>query len=353
MQTCLRQRKQYLGEHRGGRGCSPKAAICGGVLRGPGQTRPALTDPESRLENAVHLIAIYDLTRRQDALVAALVAVLQLADFDDAWPTPLLLLAQQLERLPGVGLELAYQLTRALRSGSHDVLRRVLASDRAGLYTLAAQRALESREVDRRHLGGRSGVFVAADHSGLMNNVPVFKPTTQVLADRGEKRSSKLGAIVRARGLEGRFSFPQTLARSELPHDDVLRDRNCEVLVARTFHQGQLPADYLRDHERTPRVVILESVVDILALIQGAEHDKLGGGVGRARRDLKKQEVGRWIRDGLKVDEPRRLFDEWFEAIPEPPVLSRRDAHPHNWLATSTREIVALDLEACGWRPLG
>ncbi|MCA1713078.1 MAG: RNA 2'-phosphotransferase [Actinobacteria bacterium] len=322
-------------------------------LRAGTQTRSPLKDPESRLENAVDLIAVYELTQRQDALLDALVAVLQLADFDQAWPTPLLLLAQQVERLGQLSLEMAYELRKLDERGNQDVLRLVLSGDAESLYAMAASRALESREIDRRHLGGRSGAFVAADYSGLIDEVFVFKPTTLALAEREDGRAQALGAVVRKRGLEGRFSFPRTLARSPLPLDDPLRERNCEVLVARQFHQGEMLAEHIRGQDRIPKLVILESALDFLALIHAAEYDATLGQINKARKELKKQELGRWLRDGLRLENSRQWFDEWFSAFPTLPMLARRDAHPYNWLITPAKEVIALDLEACGWRPVG
>ena len=319
---------------------------------GPGLKE--LKDPESRLENALDRFALFGSTGQRAFLVAAIRDTLSLIEFDQAWPTPLLVLARELEAMDGpLPIQVAYELRKLSVGSARTVLAHILAGNITEIYSLAAARALESREVDRKNLGGRSGVYLAEDYSGIVSESFVFKPTTVSLADREAERVVRLEAKLRHLGLQERFSVPATLARSDLPADDVLRRQDYEVLVARQFHFGTILPDALAGADLATRTSVLESVVRFLSVIHASESGMGTPGLGM-RRDLFKKEFGRWLKSGMQLKDWESTFEDWWRLFgPAAIPVARRDAHPLNWIVTPGRNVVAVDFEACGWRPAG
>jgi len=63
--------------------------------------------------------------------------------------------------------------------------------------------------------------------------------------------------------------------------------------------------------------------------------------------------LARDLRD-LGVPDAASIARAWERAVPAGlPILGKRDAHADNWLITDTGRVVALDLQASGWLPLG
>ncbi len=323
-------------------------------LRSDKGKQRALHDPESGLENALDLFDLHRLTGDRSHLVAGLLRTLALIEFDQAWPTPLLLLAREIERMPeGLPVEVVYQLRASEGPVAVEPLQHVLQGDSASLYALAASRALTSREVDRKNIGGRRGVYLAEDYSGVLADTFVFKPTTSQLARRETERAERIAATIHRNGLGADFSVAATLAMSTLPADDVLRQHAYDVIVARQYHAGVLLADALAPIDLGQKTQVLAKVARFLGLIHACEFSTDDAQRGM-RRDLWKKELGRWLKMGLKLDNSAEVFDRWWQLLPRTvPDLPRRDAHPFNWIVTAGNGIVALDLEACGWRPAG
>ena len=314
-----------------------------------------LKDPESRLQNAIDRFALFGATGHRSYLLAAIEDILSLVSFDQAWPTPLLVLARELEALPeGIPLQVAYELRKRHSGRATDVLQYVLSGNLSGLYEVAAERALESREVDRKRLGGRSGVYLAEDPSGVVSDTFVFKPTLAALADREAERVAELERRLTQMGLSQRYSVPATLATSPLPDDDLLRANGCEVLVARRFHTGEILTNALDGKDLATRTSILDSVAKYLAVIHATECANGTSGYTSVRRELWRKDFGRWLKNGLRLPDSADVFDQWWKLFGTDPVLlPRRDAHPLNWLVGSDRSVIAVDFEACGWRPAG
>ena len=324
------------------------------VLRSEATGARALQDPESRLENALDRFELFRLTRQRFLLVSAIQDTLSLIDFDQAWPTPLLVLARELEALgEPLPMQVAYELRKTELGSARIALNHVLVGNVSEIYSLAASRALDSREVDRKHLGGRSGVYLAEDYSGIISETFVFKPTTVTLADRESIRVAKLTPRIKQLGAEQRFSVPETLARSELPTDDVLCRQGYDVLVARQFHFGTILPDFLAGADLARRTSVLDQVLRFLAVIHSCESQE--GEVGKGmRRELWKKEFGRWLKSGMQLSNASEIFEQWWSLFGTGvPALARRDAHPLNWIITPGDNVVAVDFEACGWRPAG
>lgn len=319
---------------------------------GPGRSR--LSDPESGLENVLDLFWLRSLDRNDEPkLVAAVEAALSLADFDQAWPTPLIVLAREVASWDAPLSAPAIYRIRQHPLRSHDIRNRVLDRDAPGLYELAAERALASREVDRKHLGGRTGVYLAEDYSGVVQDNFVFKPTTVALADREERRVAIINDAIREAGMEHKFELPLTMARSELPPGDPLRRNAYEVIVARQYHSGETLSDYVQEAlDRKAALAALRLTVSFLALIHVAESCDPGAGL-KMRSQLWSKEFGRWLK-ALRIENRANVFADWWSIFDGcVPCYKRRDAHPLNWIVTPRRDIIAVDFEATGWRPAG
>jgi RNA:NAD 2'-phosphotransferase (TPT1/KptA family) len=245
----------------------------------------------------------------------------------------------------------AYRL-KQLGLQSSEVLDHVLAHDISGLYEVAAKRALASREIDRKHIGGRTGVYLAEDYSGVVKDNFVFKPTVHHLADREESRASVISQAIARAGLDGKFQLAQTMARSHLPAGDPLRQLGYDVIVARQYHSGEILADYVMEGPgRAFSEEALRQAARFLALIHAAERATPNCGEGM-RNQVWRKEFGRWLKT-LRIDDAPGVFAVWWARMTAVPCFVRRDAHPLNWIVTPNRDIIALDLEGCGWRPAG
>lgn len=325
------------------------------ALRTASVGQRALKDAESRLENALDLFEMHRISSVPLRFISAVHSALGLLELDQGWPLPFLVLARQVRTSEApLPVPIALELRRIkLQSASaKEALSYVLSLDADSLFGMAASRALESREIDRHNLGGRGGSFLAQDYNGVLTRTFVFKATTNMLYEREVGRSAKIAEAIDNRRLHSSFGVAKTLARSYLPPDDRLRRHGAETLVAREFHFGTLLRDEVISVNNPGG--ILGGVVRFLALIHATEGRSALDSPKGVRRDLKRKEFGRWLRDGLRCKDFQALFDDWYGLFPvDQPLAPRRDAHHLNWLVTPGGKIVALDLEACGWRHAG
>jgi len=309
-------------------------------------------EAEAQLEDALDTLALFRLQERNRLLADACVSLIDLAESDPTWATPVLLLANIAEEhAKGLTQSVRYAISQGAGERRGETLIPALEANSAALYEMAARRALASSEVDRRHIGGRSGVFRAADYTGLLEDVFVFKPTLVALADREDARSSHLRSVLAQEGLLRKFGVATTLARTTVATDDILYDGRSEVVAARRFHSGQL-LSRMKGRSADEILPILRKTAEFLALIHTSEVDN-NVAPTRVRNQLLRKEFGYWLRDGLRVADVGAIFSPWWDLLSTVPVVPRRDAHPLNWIMGDDGSIIAVDLEACGWRPVG
>ena len=314
--------------------------------------RQGLGETEAQLENALDTMALFELQGRNRLLAQACASLLDLAQSDITWATPVLLLADIAERYSdSLTPSVKYELSRSAINPSDAGLSALLDGDSATLYQIAARRALASSEVDRRPIGGRSGVFRAADYTGLLEDVFVFKPSPTALADRDDVRSESIRSTLAREDLLGRFNVATTLARTPLSTDDMLHHGQAEVVTARRFHSGQLLSQ-LKGRPQDEIVPVLSEAAEFLSVIHSCE-SRLAEPPAKVRRELRRKEFGYWLREGLRLADIDSVFQPWWNLLSTVPVVPRRDAHPFNWIIGDDRTIIAVDLEACGWRPVG
>lgn len=95
---------------------------------------------------------------------------------------------------------------------------------------------------------------------------------------------------------------------------------------------------------------VLGRAAEFLAFVNSEE--SVEGLPTGARREVWTKEVGRWLK-AVGVSSPPDKFKLYWDQYSDQPLFRRRDAHPLNWLVASGGRLLAVDLEAIGWRPLG
>ena len=181
-------------------------------LRAGHPSHPALRDDFSRIEQATDHLAIAPYCSAEPHRVMGLAGLLELMDVAESWPVPFVAMARAANGLeePLSDKELEFLRGLPLKWARHcrDLL---VAGDVAGIYSMAAEQAQASREVDQQYLGGREGVYRTSDYTRVLDNTFVFKRTQRSLADRDASRTAAIRAAVASSG-KRRFSVSQTWA---------------------------------------------------------------------------------------------------------------------------------------------
>lgn len=305
---------------------------------------------ESQLETALDSIRLYNLGVGPVRLVDGIASLFELSLSDEQWPLPVLLLAETVGRGGPWPDALRYQLGQRMQAENEPLRRAILSQDAKRLYALAARRALASPEVERQTIGGRNGVFRAADYTGLLDDAFLFKPTYGELAARDGNRTEVLGNYLEKRRVS-HFGVAETIATIPVKPTPQLANNPNAVIVAKRFQTGTLLSDALRSEpERAPD--LLHSAAKFLALIQACERDSYAS-VDNVRRELWKKEFGYWLRSGLRCEDAREVFARWWSCVDALIQVPRRDAHCLNWILADGGDLIAVDFEALGSRPLG
>ncbi len=223
-------------------------------------------------------------------------------------------------------------------------LRLVAAGDDTSLWSMAAEAALGDVNLTTVRLGGRSGVTTVGDYYGLSAETLVFKRRNRIAFERDSNRDEVVRRYLEANGLQDSFGVTVTLASCRPDESD-----GTEVVAARRFVPGTSLHEALSHECHERRVERLSEVARFLGLINLAEHAATASG---ARAEAKSKEMGRWLkRCGL--DDPGATFDAWWSVMQLGMLVRRRDAHLGNWLLADDGRLIAIDLEAQGWRPAG
>lgn len=310
-----------------------------------------LVDAFSQLEQAVDLLSLYRLKPEDSLLYRATQQLLLLHDSSESWPVPLVVLARAVEECPP-NMDPGFReliLDLPLERGS-SARQYVLDKDSAGLYSLAANTAQSSAEVERIHLGGREGVYKAADYTGALGDTFVFKNTWKFNAGVEKARTD----VLRKRLQEGSpmFRVPRTWATCNVLGDPDLESANPRVVAVVQYLEGPSLAEICMSGLTMNRIVWhLSRAARFLAIINSVETGSVHAGAS-AWGDLRGKDLGRWLKS-LMVSDWEQLFEEWFRGVSKAPLVSRRDAHAENWLVTPDSGLVALDFEAKGVRPAG
>lgn len=303
-------------------------------LRAGNSRRDALSDERSKLLSLRDMLLVA--SARADTLQRGEV-IKELIMMSMAAPTsasPLLLIAQDVEAHGPVE-----SLPRARKSDSATV-RAAVDGNWRELMREAASRAVNSPDLSVVPIGGRSGVTTVGDYYGLVGETFVFKEVPAIVLEREQPRAAALHAAINAAGRAGDFLVCEHLDSVPLSADTVRSIRR--------FIPGRPISIAAKAADRDERATLLARTAAYLGFMNTVE-DATRDGV---RRELKRKEVGRWIR-AIGVSEPDRHFDEWWDLVSQTAVARRRDAHLDNWVLTTDGRLLALDLEAIGSRPVG
>lgn len=313
---------------------------------GTSRQRP-LVGERIRLAQAEDLLLLAQATASQKLRSAGLRLLVDEALESDRSPAALVLLARNLQEegafVPSLRTD-AHFNTKQI----HPFELAIRQGEPARLYSAAANRALKSRDVRRRDLGGRDGVWSIEEPSRLSGKTLVIKTMsvrrwradvarTQRVSTALLSRPSKAFGVVEHLG-----TVPPENELDKLASEDPIKS-------VRQFVDGVTLREYLEaNSEKAPG--ILAVTARYLALIQtvGADSEPCIG----ARRQLWSKELGRWLRFLTSSAEAKRLFELWWSVVSVAPLVLRRDAHALNWIVDSAGRILAADLDCVGWRPI-
>jgi RNA:NAD 2'-phosphotransferase (TPT1/KptA family) len=316
-----------------------------------GNTSP-LGDEGSRIRQGNDFVHLAALTNNPRIRKEGIVRLLNEAVSDPNSCNPLVILGRDVEENGAVADSELADIERGLEheSGYRLWLRAIAHGDETALYRSAAARAIRSPDVRHRHLGGRSNALTVEDHLGLSTDTFVFKRTSYRSSKLELRRAEVIEQALADAGLAGRYGL--------VDHITVLEERLPDgagelrpVMTVRRFARGTSLAAVGSEN---PPVALarLTSTARYLAHIHAIERPTAGLPHGM-RKELKTKEIGRWLKVVVDRAGDRSYFERWWELAGTVPSFPRRDAHAFNWIVTDEERILAVDLEAVGWRPVG
>ncbi|WP_158609982.1 RNA 2'-phosphotransferase [Micromonospora musae] len=311
-----------------------------------------LTDEASRIRQGDDLIRLGALTGDQKVRRDGVLQLLREVSADTSSCNPLVILGRDIETNGPILESELKDIERHLEGqpGYRLSLRAIASGDSTSLYRSAAARAIRSPDVRHRHLGGRSNALTVEDHLGLSTDTFVFKRTRFRSCQLELRRAELIEETLRRDALGDRYGLVDHIAvlEEELP---ALENDLRSVMTVRRFARGSSLAN-IGSEEPSLAIARLTSTARYLAHIHAIER-KVDDTPSGMRKELKTKEVGRWLK--VIVDKPgdRSQFDRWWDLVRALPSFPRRDAHAFNWIVTDEEQILAVDLEAVGWRPVG
>ncbi|MEU2582562.1 RNA 2'-phosphotransferase [Streptomyces avermitilis] len=320
-----------------------------------------LTDELSRMRYADDLLATAELQGNRKFWMVGISLLIRETATNSTSCVPLVRLGRELEK--GGTLNRSEQADMRRRLG--DVpqadrwIRAVAEGNSALFYEEAADRAISSPDLVRRNLGGRSNVVTVDDYLGFTSSTLVFKPTTRLCFDRDTEKSAAVARTLRRMDAEDEFAtidLITTISATDLSHSEEQFQIGTEIITVRRFEHGTVLAECLAPASPDTSCELLKRAAKFLAYVHGSD-DPASGRIGGVRKEVR-NEVRMWLRAVLP-DEPsdgaNELFEEWWALLEEIglPPQPRRDAHAFNWLVTDNDRIIAVDLEAARWRPMG
>lgn len=308
-------------------------------FREPIKAKQRLTGMRASIAQSDDYFLLYKLTRGERFRVLGIRVLLRQIDETGESAEPFVLLATQIEE--------AGPIVDPSFIGEQDLLSALRKGDAASLYQMAARRALVSLDLRRRGLGGRGGVATLEDYSGATGQSFVFKEMTHLALARDKATGAAISEALGSLRLDSRFGVIEHLMETNLPGSAEAADEDRIMSVRRYVNGRTLRA--LIQEDRPFGLQALANSVEYLALFHGRVRS--GGDISKVRKAVREQELGRWLKKILPEGERKEALDEWFTVMDSVPNVPRRDAHSLNWLVDSRGRVLAVDLEATGWRP--
>ncbi|PYQ28400.1 MAG: hypothetical protein DMF56_16460 [Acidobacteria bacterium] len=289
-------------------------------------------------------LRIFRITSVAEDLAAAVLLACNAAREDPTWPWPIFQLADMATAARGTTLR------HALQEGANDEFAQLVLDGAADeLDRRACRLAIRNpSNLEQKILGGRQKVYVLRDSHRLLSESFVFKPTTQESAERELASVAEFREFLAQRGAPRTFRLPTPI--TTIPSDRA----GTVTYVMRRSEGVQLGTYVLRSMRltNTAPADVVDGAVAFLAhyhawkLLRSAR--RAGQGVDRVLAS-----IGRLWRSTFDPDTARITVSQLRGLLPSGlPLLAKKDAHPENWLVTSRREIVMLDLEATAQLPL-
>ncbi|MDI6104083.1 RNA 2'-phosphotransferase [Actinoplanes sp. NEAU-A12] len=311
-----------------------------------------LTDEGSRIRQGDDFIHLAALTNNPRIRKDGIARLLNEAVSDPNSCNPLVILGRDIEENGAIAESEMVDIERRLEheSGYRLWLRAIVRGDETELYRSAAARAIRSPDVRHRHLGGRSNALTVEDHLGISTDTFVFKRTSFRSSQLELRRAEVIEQALARAGLADRYGLVDHITAIEERLPDGAGELR-PVMTVRRFARGSSLADI---GSETPAVALarLTSTARYLAYIHSIERQTAGPPHGM-RKELKTKEIGRWLKVVVDQAGDRSYFQRWWELAGAVPSFPRRDAHAFNWIVTDEERILAVDLEAVGWRPVG
>ena len=218
------------------------------------------------------------------------------------------------------------------------------------LYARAAIQVERTPDITLIPLGGRGKTYALRDTDRIDGHTFAYKEMTESAYSRDLSRSEELRRTITARSLTKQYGVVEHLTvfrvdTASTPADPLVRSM-------RRFSRGRTLKEYLLDVPGRERLSAMIDTAGFLALIHSTEQD--GREVSGVRKTIRDCEVGRWLKVIVPDQTERKsVFDSWYSLIEGAPPVPRRDAHASNWLVETGGRVLAVDLDATGWRPLG
>ena len=312
-------------------------------MRGGGGRWSALQDERSVLLTGRDRLRLAGLTGNTSLRASTLRELATLCDRPTCGTAAMVLIARDVESAGPMVLKGKAPVT-SLETWVH---QRIGLGDFRGLLADAASDALASPDLSVAPLGGRSGVVTVSDYFDVVGGTFVFKSTTVLQWARELRRSEELREVLRGASLDATFGVVDHLS----PVKDDLHDREPTDVVStvRRFESGLVLSEYVATLTPGRRIRAIARAAKFLGHIHNLEesHDE----PVKVRKEVRNKEVGRWLKT-IGVPDHLTAFDDYWSCYSGMPMYRRRDAHPLNWLVVGEDRILAVDLEATGWRPM-
>lgn len=237
-------------------------------------------------------------------------------------------------------LEIHGPLDEVITSSRSQLTSYVEACDFDSLYRVAASSSINSPDLVKYAIGGRSNVETIFDYHGLATSSFMFKSMSHTNAARENSRAERIAEEIDDDLLKYQFRLPPAFV--------LVADGDDLPVFARRYIDGEPASLHAQRLDSKDRLALISRVASFLGLIHRAE----GTSSTHLRKELKQKELRRWLK-AMGLPDPNTVFSEWFSFVEKAPSYQRRDAHLGNWIVGSDGSITAIDFEATFPRPIG
>ena len=290
-------------------------------------------------------LRIFRLTNDPADLVDAVIMARDATRADASWPWPLFQLGDLASEVRSTTLRSVLEV-----QAGDELVQLVGDGDSAELNRRACMLAIQNPlNFDQKILGGRQKVYVLRDPHRLMSESFVFKPTFKNDALR------EIQAIAEFRDFLTRTSAPRTF-RLPVPLMILESEEPPNVTYAMRRSEGVQLGTFVLRTIRTTHAVPIELLNATVAYLAHYHAWRVSDSARAPSRDPLERvfsTIRRFWSATFGPGTARELLTRLRVATAaDLPLLSKKDAHPENWLVTQRGEVVMLDLEAQASLPL-